>query len=115
MLHRLLYNLRMVFSSSVFLFAFLPVFLALYFVMPWRGARNVWLLAASLVFYAWGEPVYVWLMVVAIAVNWLFGLAIGKARASGEIRSGGGWLASCNYIASCCNRVRLSGHWILQV
>ena len=70
----------MVFSSSVFLFAFLPIFLALYFVMPWRAARNVWLLAASLVFYAWGEPVYVWLMVASIAANWLFGLALGKTE-----------------------------------
>ena len=50
--------------------------------MPWRVARNTWLLAASLVFYAWGEPVYVWLMVASIAVNWLFGLALGKAQAS---------------------------------
>ncbi len=68
----------MVFSSSVFLFAFLPVFLALYFIMPWRAARNVWLLMASLVFYAWGEPVYVLLMVASIIVNWLFGLMLGK-------------------------------------
>ncbi len=72
----------MVFSSSVFLFAFLPVFLVLYFVIPWRAARNVWLLAASLVFYAWGEPVYVWLMVASILANWLFGLAIGRLRPS---------------------------------
>ena len=73
----------MVFSSSVFLFAFLPVFLALYFLMPWRAARNVWLLAASLVFYAWGEPVYVWLMVASIAANWLFGISLGKIRPPG--------------------------------
>ena len=78
----------MVFSSSVFLFAFLPAFLALYFIMPWRVARNVWLLAASLVFYAWGEPVYVWLMVAAIAANWLFGLAIGKTQALDGSRLG---------------------------
>lgn len=71
----------MVFSSSVFLFAFLPVFLALYFVMPWRAARNVWLLAASLVFYAWGEPVYVWLMVASIVANWAFGRALGRTDA----------------------------------
>lgn len=69
----------MVFSSSVFLFAFLPVFLALYFALPWRGARNVWLLAASLVFYAWGEPVYVLLMLASIVVNWSFGIALGRA------------------------------------
>ena len=70
----------MVFSSSIFLFGFLPIFLALYFVMPWRGARNVWLLAASLVFYAWGEPVYVLLMVASIVANWTFGILLGKTE-----------------------------------
>ena len=49
----------MVFSSTIFLFAFLPAFLAVYFVMPRRAARNIVLLAFSLLFYAWGEPVYV--------------------------------------------------------
>ncbi len=74
----------MVFSSAAVLFAFLPLFLGLYFVMPWRPARNVWLLAASLLFYAWGEPVYVWLMLASITVNWLLGLMLGKA--TGDIR-----------------------------
>ena len=74
----------MVFSSSVFMFAFLPVFLALYYLMPWRAARNTWLLAASLVFYAWGEPVYVWLMIASIVANWLFGLALGRIDAPGQ-------------------------------
>ena len=77
----------MVFSSSVFLFAFLPVFLALYFIMPWRAAKNVWLLAASLLFYAWGEPVYVLLMVASIVANWSFGLALGGSSAQGARRA----------------------------
>ena len=68
----------MVFSSSTFLFAFMPLFFAVYFVTPWRKARNVWLLVASLFFYAWGEPVYVLLMVASILANWLFGLALGR-------------------------------------
>ena len=76
----------MVFSSSVFLFAFLPVFLALYFAMPWRAAKNTWLLVASLFFYAWGEPVYVALMVASIVANWAFGLAVGSPGASGGRR-----------------------------
>lgn len=67
-----------VFSSTVFLFAFFPLFLAAYFAMPWRPVRNVTLLAFSLVFYAWGEPVYVWLMVGSILVNWALALGIGK-------------------------------------
>lgn len=72
----------MVFSSTVFLFAFLPAFLAVYFLVPKRSVKNVVLLGFSLVFYAWGEPVYVWLMVGSIAFNWLFGFFISKcARA----------------------------------
>lgn len=67
----------MVFSSTVFLFLFLPIVLVLYFVVPGKAAKNVLLLAASLVFYAWGEPVYVVLMVVSIACNWAFGLYVG--------------------------------------
>ena len=75
----------MVFSSSVFLFAFLPAFLALYFVMPWRPVRNIVLLIFSLIFYAWGEPIYVWLMVFSIVINWIFALFISK---TGEVQSG---------------------------
>ena len=70
----------MVFSSSTFLFAFMPLFFAVYFVVPWRKPRNVWLLAASLFFYAWGEPVYVLLMLASILANWAFGLALGRMR-----------------------------------
>ena len=67
----------MVFTSSTFLFAFLPVVLLVYFIVPVRAFRNVWLLVVSLVFYAWGEPVYVLLMIVSIVVNWILGLLIG--------------------------------------
>lgn len=68
----------MVFSSSVFLFAFMPVFFAVYFALRGRKARNVWTLVASLFFYAWGEPVYILLMLASIACNWAFALAIGR-------------------------------------
>ena len=68
----------MVFSSTIFLFAFLPLFLTVYFAMLWRPAKNVVLLLFSLLFYAWGEPVYVWLMVASICFNWLFAFIIGK-------------------------------------
>lgn len=73
----------MVFSSAIFLFAFLPAFLAIYFVTPWRPARNVVLLCFSLLFYAWGEPVYVWLMIASIVLNWVFALGISKVSSSG--------------------------------
>lgn len=66
----------MVFSSSEFLFAFLPMFLLFYFISPNRQLKNIWLLAASLVFYAWGEPVYVLLMIVSVFCNWVFALAL---------------------------------------
>lgn len=67
----------MVFSSSVFLFAFFPLVVVAYYVSP-RKIRNVVLLVFSLFFYAWGEPVYVFLMIFSILVNWSMGLAIGK-------------------------------------
>ena len=56
----------MLFTSSTFLFAFMPAFFLIYFLLPGRGVRNAWLLVASLVFYAWGEPVYVGLRPVKI-------------------------------------------------
>jgi alginate O-acetyltransferase complex protein AlgI len=73
----------MVFSSSVFLFLFLPVALALTFAGR-KGLRNVCLLAASLVFYAWGEGLYVLLMLGSIAVNYGLGLALGRAASVGH-------------------------------
>ena len=70
----------MLFASSFFMFVFLPAFLLLYFVLPTRILKNVWLLIASLVFYAWGEPVYIVLMCVSITANWLLALWIDVAR-----------------------------------
>lgn len=67
----------MVFSSATFLFFFLPCVLALYYLSPIR-IRNAMLLLASLVFYAWGEPVYVFLMLGSIAVNWVIGLLMAR-------------------------------------
>ena len=72
----------MVFSSPVFLFLFFPAVLILYYspIFPSRKWKNYFLFAASIVFYAWGEPVYVLLMIVSIFVNWGFGLAIQAGR-----------------------------------
>ena len=58
----------------------MPIVLAAYFLVPTRGLKNVWLLVASLFFYAWGEPVYVLLMIASILANWVFGLAVGARR-----------------------------------
>jgi alginate O-acetyltransferase complex protein AlgI len=68
----------MVFSSIIFLFAFLPAVLGLYYLLP-RGGRNALLLAASLLFYAWGELGYVAVMLVSILVNYGFGRWIEAA------------------------------------
>lgn len=76
----------MVFSSSIFLFAFLPAFLLIYFLCPKLVIKNTVLLIFSLLFYAWGEPVYVWLMIGSIIVNWAMGFAISRARKRGVAR-----------------------------
>ena len=55
----------MLFSSITFLFIFLPVTLALYFIVPHKF-RNIIMLIASLIFYAWGEPVYIILMLLSV-------------------------------------------------
>ena len=65
----------MVFSSLTFLFIFLPVTLLGYRLLP-RKLRIGFLLLASLIFYAWGEPLYVFLMIGSILVNWLIGFRV---------------------------------------
>lgn len=83
----------MVFSDLFFLFAFLPAFLLVYLFAYWidrrraerarsvlrpAAVRNAVLVAFSLVFYAWGEPVYVFLLLVSVLVNYLCGLGIAR-------------------------------------
>ena len=85
----------MLFSSFLFLFWFLPLTLLLYFLLPaclsrvcggrmGRGAqlflRNVILLVASLLFYGWGEPLYVLLMLGTVAADFFFGLWLARSR-----------------------------------
>lgn len=67
----------MLFSSILFLFTFLPVTLILYYLAPGK-LKNVVLLAASLVFYAWGEPVYIFLMIFSILFNYISGLDVAR-------------------------------------
>lgn len=69
----------MVFSSLLFLFYFLPAVLAVYFIVP-RRAKNVVLLLFSLFFYAWGEPVYIFLMLFSICMDYLLGLWMERAK-----------------------------------
>ena len=73
----------MLFSSNVFLYAFLPSVLLIYYICP-RRYRNPVLLLWSLVFYGWGEPVYLFLMIGTIVLNYLFGFLIHKEQEKGE-------------------------------
>ena len=68
----------MVFSSLVFICVFLPVVFLLNLLIPPVRGKNALLIVASLVFYAYGEPVYIVLMIVSTLVNWALGLAIGS-------------------------------------
>ena len=58
----------MVFSNLIFVFAYLAVVLLIYYIIP-RKARNIFLFFANLVFYGWGEPVMVFLMLISIVIN----------------------------------------------
>ena len=69
----------MVFSSLIFLFLFLPLCLLAYFLMPNLKSKNIVLVLFSLVFYAWGEPVYVLLMLASATFNYGMGIAMEKS------------------------------------
>ena len=79
----------MVFTSPTFLYLFLPLFLIAYFAMRSMTARNAVFVAFSLVFYAWGEPHFVLVLIASVVVNWLIGLRI--ASLPGHLRKP--WLA----------------------
>ena len=70
----------MVFSSPVFVFLFLTSTLLLYYIIPGIKAKNVLLTVMSLIFYAWGEPVFVLLMLLCIAANYICAVFINKSR-----------------------------------
>ena len=77
----------MVFSSLTFLFLFLPFTIAAYYLMPNRPLKNLLLLVASLIFYAWGEPVYVVLMVISTFNDYGFTLLWHRLKS----RNHAGW------------------------
>lgn len=90
----------MVFSSFTFLFAFLPVMLAVYYLAPFR-LRNGILFLGSLFFYAWGEPVYVLIMLFSTAVDFLHGQWADRFR--------GTWKAKAALISSVTVNLGLLG------
>ncbi|MBE6648017.1 MAG: MBOAT family protein [Ruminococcaceae bacterium] len=69
----------MIFSSFIFLFFFLIITIGLYYVCPKR-IRNLVLVVTSLVFYAWGEPIYVTIMLSSILFNWIIGILIHNSK-----------------------------------
>ncbi|MDO4608985.1 MAG: MBOAT family O-acyltransferase [Clostridia bacterium] len=73
----------MVFSSLFFLYLFLPLNLIIYYFMPSIKAKNIVMLVFSLIFYAWGEPLYVLLLVFMAVCDWLISLYIEKQKPHG--------------------------------
>ena len=72
----------MLFSSLFFLYAFLPLILILFFLIKNTSYRRILLVIFSLIFYAWGEPVYVFLMIGTVVFNYIFGRMIDSPRFS---------------------------------
>lgn len=72
----------MLFPSEVFLFVFLPFVLVIYYGLLRKNValKNIFLLLASLFFYAWGEPKYVFLMIATILFDWFYGILLDKVR-----------------------------------
>ena len=77
----------MVFSSLTFLFLFLPAMLLVYYVTPWRG-KNAVLFLGSLIFYAWGEPVYVVLMIFSTVLDYTCGRLVERYRGTPKQKIG---------------------------
>lgn len=77
--------LKMLFSSLLFIFLFLPMLLGIYFAIPkkYTHAKNITLLLFSLLFYSWGEPVYIFLMIYSAFFNYFMANLIGQAKAKG--------------------------------
>ncbi len=84
----------MVFSELTFLYAFLPLNLLIYFLAKDIRTKNTVLLVFSLLFYAWGEPVYLLLLVGMALVNWYIALNIGRAQRRGRKTSAKRWMVS---------------------
>ncbi|WP_431028891.1 MBOAT family O-acyltransferase [Lysinibacillus sp. LZ02] len=86
----------MVFSSLLFLFLFLPAVLILYYSAP-RRMRNLILFIMSLLFYAWGEPVYIVIMLVSTVTDYSFGLLLDKPNMVAIKRKG---IVACSIIVN---------------
>lgn len=76
----------MVFSSLLFLFRFLPAILLVYYIVP-RQWRNLVLLLFSLAFYAWGEPIYIILMLASIVVSYIGGVLVDRFKQAEKMKA----------------------------
>lgn len=77
----------MLFSSTFFLYIFLPIVLIIYYGMSKKQeSRNLILLISSLIFYAWGEPKFVLVMLASIAANYYFGILVDKERHTSKVK-----------------------------
>lgn len=105
----------MLFSSIVFLFFFFPVVFAGYYILFFsRLAQNVWLFIFSIFFYAWGEPVYVLLMLASIVVNWGAGILVDRYREKKRWKKA--WLiAACIYNLSMLVIFKYAGFLTLNM
>ena len=92
----------MIFSSIPFLYYYLPIVLVCYLLVPMKFKNGV-LFLASLFFYAWGEPRYVVLMLISIALGYFYGYMIGKSK---ERRQAKVWLG-----LSCVTSLSLLGYF----
>ena len=86
----------MVFSSPLFLFLFLPVVLAVYFLLPGLRARNTWLLLASFLFYAWGEIGFIALLLASTLLNFWLGRWLERSEEESERRKA----VACGIVAN---------------
>ena len=77
-------EIKMVFSSILFIFRFLPVAMVIYFLTP-NKFKNLTLLLVSLIFYSWGEPKYFGIMIASIVVDYVVSRAIEKNRNNKKI------------------------------
>lgn len=84
----------MLFSSLTFIYVFLPVTLILHYAMPNNKLKNFILLVFSLIFYAWGEPLYVSLMIVSIFINYYHAIKIEKSFNAGKMSLGKFYITS---------------------
>ena len=99
----------LVFSSLFFLCIFLPLNLVLYFMMPGNKGRNAVLLLFSLVFYAWGEPVYVFLLLFMTFVCWIASINIEKNKDASSKKAKAHLVAACIVSLSLIGIFKYSG------